>query len=584
MATTSTGRIVTLDIVRGVAVMGILAMNIVAFAMPMAAYMNPLAYGSEGAIDFAVYAFNFILIDGKMRGLFSFLFGASMLLVIERAEAKGENAAAVHYGRMLVLLLLGAIHFYLIWFGDILFGYATIGMVAFFFRRMQPRTLIIIGIALVLLQFLMMAGMAAQARDLAPQIARPGASPDILRQWNEMTAYMRIPTPAELSEQMALILGPWSGVVQNQLTRHALDPLFFTLMLGPETLAYMLFGMAALKSGYLTGQWTDAEYRRAAIRGYAISLPFYILLIWLIFRSSFSVLSLFTYSMAATVLIRPFMIAAVAALVILVTRKGGWLTQRIAAAGRAAFTNYLGTSILMTGIFYGWGLGFFGELSSRRAMAGGPDDVGGDAGLVQALARAIPIWSAGMVVAEFGARIAATDAAAGDRRLDSAEPLVGGLFAEAAGHGRAALKRVGRLVEQFDRPAPQPAKFDHFRDEFVREAVGLDAEAGGLLDLFGDRRQRLGAELARFAFERVRRDDQRHRVLLVHRLFDRIDALRAVFAKIGEDADEARPKLGPAFFEMHPINDVRAVFHFSYAPWRPWSGRKSHRQCLTPKG
>jgi uncharacterized protein len=209
---------------------------------------------------------------------------------------------------------------------------------------------------------LMMAGMAAQVRDLAPQVARPGASAELLSQWNEMTAWVRIPTGAELNQQLALILGPWSGVAHNQLTKHAFDPLFFSIMFGPETLAYMLFGMAALKSGYLTGAWSDQQYRRAAIRGYAISLPFYVLLLWLIFKSSFGVLALFTYSMAATVLIRPFMIAAVAALVILVTRKCGWLTQRIAAAGRAAFTNYLGTSIIMTGVFYGWGLGLFGQL------------------------------------------------------------------------------------------------------------------------------------------------------------------------------------------------------------------------------
>jgi uncharacterized protein len=365
MATTSptTDRIATLDIVRGVAVMGILAMNIVAFAMPVEAYMNPLAYGSEAAIDFGVYAFNFVLIDGKMRGLFSFLFGASMLLVIQRAEAKGESGAAVHYRRMLVLLLFGAIHFYLIWFGDILFGYATIGMVAFFFRKKEPKALIVIGIALVLVQFLIMAGLAAQVRDLAPKIAQPGVSPEVLRQWNEMTEWVRVPTPAQVSEQMAVILGPWSGVVQNQLTKHTLDPIIFSFMFGAETLAYMLFGMAALKSGYLTGKWTDAEYRRAAIRGYGISLPFYLILAWLIVRDDFSVLALITYSMAATVILRPFMIPAVAALVILVTRKEGWLTQRIAAAGRAAFTNYLGTSILMTGMFYGWGLGFWGELS-----------------------------------------------------------------------------------------------------------------------------------------------------------------------------------------------------------------------------
>ena len=363
MTNISTDRIATLDIVRGVAVMGILAMNIVAFAMPMAAYMNPLAYGSEAVIDYAVYGFNFVLIDGKMRGLFSFLFGASMLLVIDRAEANGENPVSVHYRRMLVLLLFGAIHFYLIWFGDILFGYALIGMVAFLFRNLQPKALIIIGIVLVLLQFLIMFGMAGQVRELAPQVAQPGASPELLRQWNEMTAWVRVPTSAEINEQIGLILGPWSGVAHNQLTKHALDPLFFSLMFGPETLAYMLFGMAALKSGYLTGRWTDDEYQRAAIRGYAISLPLYLLLVWLIFRRGFGVDALMTFSMAATVLIRPFMIAAVAALVILLTRSGGWLTQRIAAAGRAAFTNYLGTSIIMTGVFYGWGLGFYGELS-----------------------------------------------------------------------------------------------------------------------------------------------------------------------------------------------------------------------------
>ena len=79
-------RIATLDIVRGVAVMGILAMNIVAFAMPFQAYMNPAAFGSPGQADLISWAFSFIFIDGKMRGLFSFLFGASMLLVIDNAE------------------------------------------------------------------------------------------------------------------------------------------------------------------------------------------------------------------------------------------------------------------------------------------------------------------------------------------------------------------------------------------------------------------------------------------------------------------------------------------------------------------
>src|SRR6218665_278676 len=114
------GRIVTLDIVRGVAVMGILAMNIVAFSMPEAAYVNPAAYGTESIADLGSWLFSFILIDGKMRGLFSFLFGASMLLVIDRAEARGANAAWAHYSRMLWLLIFGLIHYFFIWFGYIL--------------------------------------------------------------------------------------------------------------------------------------------------------------------------------------------------------------------------------------------------------------------------------------------------------------------------------------------------------------------------------------------------------------------------------------------------------------------------------
>ncbi len=86
-------RYISLDAIRGVAVMGILAMNIVAFALPISAYFNPAAGGMPGASDWAVWAFNFIFVDSKMRGLFSLLFGASTLLVMERATASGFLAA-----------------------------------------------------------------------------------------------------------------------------------------------------------------------------------------------------------------------------------------------------------------------------------------------------------------------------------------------------------------------------------------------------------------------------------------------------------------------------------------------------------
>jgi len=362
-ATEPPPRIATLDIVRGVAVMGILAMNIVAFAMPPAAYLNPMAYGTESGWDMASWAFSFVLVDGKMRGLFSFLFGASLLLVIEKAEAKGESPAAIHFRRMLWLLLFGYLHFYFIWYGDILTGYATIGMIAWFFRNREPHKLVVWGIVFVLLEFALFSGLAASAHALAAAVAAPHPDPSAVEGLRSMSEDIAVPTAAELGEQIRLILGSWWGVAHSQLTEHATDPLFMLALFGWETLGYMLFGMAALKSGFLTGAWDDSRYRKVALIGFGIAIPAYAALALLVWSDGFTVPGIFTFSFAGTVLLRPVAVAAIAALIILLTRRGGRLTRRIAAAGRAAFTNYLGTSILMTGLFYGWGGGLFGRLS-----------------------------------------------------------------------------------------------------------------------------------------------------------------------------------------------------------------------------
>ncbi len=357
------GRLVTLDIVRGVAVMGILAMNIVAFAMIPAAYINPLAYGMEGAADLASWAFSFVFVDGKMRGLFSFLFGASMLLVIELAEKSGDSPRRVTFRRQLWLLLFGMIHYFLIWFGDILMGYALIGMLAWFFRKKDPRSLIRWGIGLLVVQLLIMSGVAFSIHMMSAAMAAGNATPDMTAQWAEMTREIAVPTAAILREDMALYLGPWTGIVEHQVTEKALQPLAFTFMFGWETLAYMLFGMAALKTGFLSGRWDNARYRKTALICLAASIAVYATLAALIYADGFSIPGLFTYVFAASVPFRPIMVVGYAALIILLTRPGGWLVDRIAAAGRAAFTNYLGASILMTGLFYGWGFGWFGSLA-----------------------------------------------------------------------------------------------------------------------------------------------------------------------------------------------------------------------------
>ena len=173
--TPSANRILTLDIVRGIAVMGILTMNIAAFALPYPAYANPAAYGGDNGVDFLSWGFNYILFDGKMRGLFSILFGASTLLVIERAAASGRDVARTHYARMVVLLGFGLLHFYFIWWGDILVLYALCGMLLYFFRDRSQRSLSRWAIALITLSIISfsVSGLTAALAD------RPGLPPNV---------------------------------------------------------------------------------------------------------------------------------------------------------------------------------------------------------------------------------------------------------------------------------------------------------------------------------------------------------------------------------------------------------------------
>src|SRR5438309_1883202 len=149
-AVTQTDRILTLDVLRGVAVMGIFSVNVIAFAMPEQAYFNPSAYGGATGASLATWALNFILIDGKMRGLFSLLFGASTLLVITRAEAAGLDPRRVHFTRMAWLLVFGLCHFFLLWYGDILTLYAVMGFLLWPFRNRPVRTLLYWAVGLLL--------------------------------------------------------------------------------------------------------------------------------------------------------------------------------------------------------------------------------------------------------------------------------------------------------------------------------------------------------------------------------------------------------------------------------------------------
>ena len=364
MATTSE-RILTLDTVRGVAVMGILLLNIIAFAMPEAAYMNPRAYGGSQGFDLGVWLGNFILFDGKMRGLFSFLFGASTLLVIEGATAKGDSAARTHYARMVWLLVFGLLHCWLIWWGDILNHYALIGMILFLFRNAPVKRLVGLGIVFLVIHQLMAAGAL-----VGLEFSRAGlASTDAqaARQAREAIEGFKlgfgVPSDAVIADLVATYRGSWLEIARHRFETAAWSPLTGLLMFGFETLAYMLFGMAGFRSGMLTGAWERRRYVRWVAIGFGVGIPVYAVLAAMMIASDFSMSSTILGVLVVAVPVRPLLIMGWAGLIILLMRPGGALTTRIAAAGRMAFTNYLATSLICTTIFYGYGLGWYGELS-----------------------------------------------------------------------------------------------------------------------------------------------------------------------------------------------------------------------------
>lgn len=356
-------RIATLDIIRGVAVMGILIMNIVAFAMPEAAYSNPAAYGGDTGANLAIWAFNFVFIDGKMRGLFSFLFGASMLLVIDRAAAKGESPARVHFSRMFWLFLFGEAHFILLWWGDILNHYALVGCFAWFFRKLPAHKLVAIAIILIAVEVLLVSGLPFNVHATEIAAHAPHASAKAIRDYKEFQASFGKPDPAQINTDLALYRGPYAALVAHGLHEAVRNTLQTFVFVGLETLGYMLLGMACLKSGLLTGDWSRERYRHWIMVGAATGIPASIALVAYIVRQDFSLMSVVIGGIVLPTVLRPLMIIAWACAIIFLIRHSPPLATRIGAAGRMAFSNYLGTSIMCTSLFYGFGFGLYGHLA-----------------------------------------------------------------------------------------------------------------------------------------------------------------------------------------------------------------------------
>lgn len=354
-------RIAAIDGLRGLAVLGILAINITGFWGPTLASFSPvLPYTGPDISGESWFAVTFVLFEGKMRALFSLLFGASMLLFIDAAERKSRDGDRMQARRLGWLALFGYAHYLLLWWGDILFPYALCGLGALFLRRLSPGALVSIALVMFVASHGLDAigdlpGIAAEQRVLAGG----GTQAERVEQ-----AEMMARIAQSITDDTRILNAGFVEAIRLRLTTDPWLPFSTVLLTLTETLPLMLLGMALFQSGFFAGGWSRRALMRMAWGGtLGGAVPTLAVLAWLWprhfpARAMFGVLN---HAMAVPHLLMALGYAA--AFMLAWPRLSATVAgRRLAAAGRCAFTNYLGTTVLMCAIFAGWGLGLGPEL------------------------------------------------------------------------------------------------------------------------------------------------------------------------------------------------------------------------------
>ncbi len=374
-------RIETLDVLRGAGVLGILVMNVYAFAMPFMAYANPLIMGGAEPVNMATWFLTHILIDQKFMSIFSMLFGAGVFLMAERAAAGGADATRLFLRRQLWLLVIGLVHAYLIWFGDILTFYALIAPVVYLFRHAAPRALIAAACLALPVAVLTSYLGAIAVQDLevrAQEISSRQAAGEVIGEQERETLdawadarQVLLPGADELEADLAAHRGSYADVLHYRaavVLWLQLEGLPFFVLWRAGGL--MLLGMALLKLGVLSGDRTAGFYRGLTIGGYLLGLPLTIYSAVNAHAHAFDPIYMLKIGGIYNYVGSVFVALGHVGLVILIVRRGAMakLTARLAAVGRMALTNYLMHSIVMTSLFYGYGLGLYGQIPRAGQM------------------------------------------------------------------------------------------------------------------------------------------------------------------------------------------------------------------------
>ncbi|HEY4016989.1 MAG TPA: DUF418 domain-containing protein [Polyangiaceae bacterium] len=383
-------RIFAVDVLRGVAVLGILLINIEDFGLPHADKSAP---GTEwvGAFlpsdlsrhDVLLWVLVRALFEGKMRAIFSMLFGAGVVLLTSHLDKRGEGArsADIYYRRTLWLLGFGLLHAYLLWEGDILFSYALSGLFLFPFRNASPRLLLALGAIVLSISIPRAAVIAMHRQDLRTQTAlakadeAAGRTPsrrekDARDEWTEILDGFE-PNPRNVEESRDDHRGSYAHMFTEraELVMDVESTDYYSWAFF-DTVGMMLIGMGLLKLGVLTASRPAAVYVGMAALGLGVGLPCSAAGAYELYVHRFDPVGV-AWVTAAYEPGRLLVALAYIGVVMRVVRSGRLrrITSALAQVGRMALTNYLLTTLLCTTLFNGYGLGLFGTLG-RGALYG----------------------------------------------------------------------------------------------------------------------------------------------------------------------------------------------------------------------
>lgn len=374
-------RLKLIDALRGVALLGILLMNIPGFAMPDR--FSESFKSDPTNVNFWLSAVISVGFEGKMRALFGMIFGAGVVLFVTRKEQAGRSVTALFYRRMFWLIVFGLIHAHLIlWIGDILYLYGFCGMIVYLFRKVKPIYLVL-GVPLVAVadfttgtlfyQYVRNQRIAYVEASAAAAENKPltAAQQNAISRWRELEKTF-IPNLEDAKENTRKMKSDYATVASRlRPLAWKIETLFLPIEIW-DSLALMLLGLALYRWGFLTGQWPNRAYAQVAAIGYGIGLP---LAAWSFYHSY-----LYSPTLEAKLrhmelvpiewvrLIYPFqriflVMAHVSAIILLY--KSGYFQgvfRRLEAVGQMALTNYIMHSVICTLFFFGYGLNFYGEL------------------------------------------------------------------------------------------------------------------------------------------------------------------------------------------------------------------------------